>query len=72
MKTTRDIQATTRGGLPFTIPAGSPVELIPAGKMQGRGPGPLYWVRPEAFRRDSIERHDATYYGIEVTAAEVE
>jgi len=68
MKTKRDISSATRGGLKFTIPAGSPVEpakLSPDGVQR-------YWVKPFVFERNSIERHDATYYGVEVSAEDVE
>ena len=71
MKTRYDIRARTRGGLSFIIPAGSPVEPVHDPKnlspLQGK-----YWVKPSALPKNSIERHDATYYGVEVRAEDVE
>lgn len=54
------IQHRTRGGLPFTIPAGALVKPIPG--QPGR-----YWVDPTTFPAYSIERHDAIYYGVSVS-----
>lgn len=71
MKTKRDIPFATRGGLPFTIPAGSPVEPVHHAGDLNPIPG-RYWVKPAAFPKHSIERHDATYYGVEVTEEDVE
>lgn len=69
MKTKQDIRTYTRGGLPFTIPKGSPVEPAKLGPTET---APRYWVVPSVFPKDSIERHDATYYGVDVCAEDVE
>jgi hypothetical protein len=54
------IATQTRGGLPFTIPEGTLVKPI-------RGEPGKYWVDPSVFPKDSIERHDAVYYGLRVS-----
>lgn len=64
-RTKRDLPYATQGGLRFTIPAGSLVE--PAVGQPG-----VYWVTPAAFPRNSIERHDATYYGVSVAESDTE
>jgi len=69
MKTKRDIQATTKGGLPFVIPKGSPVEPAKLGPGEIK---PRYWVSPSVFPPGSIERHDAETYGISVNEEDVE
>ncbi len=65
MQTNKDLMHATRGGLAFSTPKGSRVEPVP------NEPG-VYWVSPYTYARDSIERHDATYYGIRVRASDVE
>ncbi len=59
-ETKQPIAMQTRGGIPFTVPEGTLVKEI---RYQ---PG-WYWVDPSAFPKDSIERHDATYYGLRVS-----
>jgi len=63
--TKHQILSATRGGLRFTIPAGVQVE-------QAEGQPKVYWVKPEAFPLNSIERHDAIYYGVSVDEDETE
>lgn len=63
-RTKRELISATRGGLSFVIPAGAPVG--PA-SLPGR-----YWVQPNVFPADSIEHHDATYYGIEISEEDIE
>ena len=69
MKTNKELQRETRGGLPFTVPKGSPVQVAAKGPMDKTVP---YWVRPEIFDRNSIEWHDAEYYGVTVMPEDVE
>jgi hypothetical protein len=69
MRTKRAIETTTRAGLPFTIPAGARVEPAKLGPTEYR---PRYWVKPATFPAGSIERHDATFYGVSVSADDVE
>jgi hypothetical protein len=69
VKTKHPIAARTVGGLSFVIPAGSPVHPARLGPTET---APRFWVSPAVFPRNSIERHDATYYGVSVTAADVE
>jgi len=64
--TKRDLKFETKGGIPFTVPAGTPVEPAHQWKLED-----LFYVKPEAFPKDSIERHDATFYGLLVQAADV-
>lgn len=68
LRTIRELSAYTRGGLPFTIPAGAPVEPAQLGPNETK---PRYWVKPEAFKPYTIERHDAEYYGVCVAAEDV-
>lgn len=51
------------------VPAGSPVE---PGKPGPQDREPFYWVSPSVWPRGSIERHDATYYGVRVTESDIE
>jgi len=55
----------TRGNVPVPvpIPAGSPVEF--------NDDNLCYYVKPTMFPFNSIERHDATYYGFVVPRANV-
>jgi hypothetical protein len=59
MFTRKELTFRTQGGMPFKVAAGTPVEAIAA------EPG-WFWVKPEALPANSIERHDATYYGLRV------
>ena len=60
MKTTRTaLRFHTKGGLPFDVPAGSRLDPV-------SGEPGTYWVHPSALPARSIERHDATYYGLRV------
>jgi hypothetical protein len=63
-RTTRDVPYATRGGLKFTIPTGTAVYFdVKVGD---------WLVRPEAFDPNSIEHHDATYYGLHIPADAVD
>ncbi len=44
---------------------------VPAGALVDHAYDETFWVSPLAFPRGSIERHDATYYGIRVHSSNV-
>lgn len=48
------------------VPAGARIERPVSGE-----PG-VFWVDPSLFPKGSLERHDATYYGIRVPRDNVE
>ena len=56
--TSKDLEFRTRGGLPFTVPAGAALEENVNGWL---------WVSPSALPATSIQRHDATHYGLRVS-----
>lgn len=70
-RTTRVVANHTQGGLSFDVPAGARVTLWAI--TDGMGHMREVWeVEPSALPVNSIERHDATYYGVEVPADAVE
>jgi len=58
--TNKDLKFSTQGGMEILVPMGSRVET---NKLKSHG---AYFVNPSVFPKDSIERHDATYYGFRV------
>lgn len=62
--TTEDYRTMTQGGLRFLVPRGS--KVIYRSWSHGGVIGSQWEVDPSVFDRDSIERHDATYYGVSV------
>lgn len=69
MRTKRPLTSATRGGIRFNIPKGAAVTPAKLGPTETQ---PRYWVRPQTFPAGSIERHDATYYGVSVGPEDVE
>ena len=63
--TKRDLQSVTRGGLAFTIPKGS--ETLPIPWDEAR-----VWIAPATFDSNSIEHHNAEYYGVAIFIEETE
>lgn len=45
--------------------------VVPAGADVQHAHGDTFWVSPLTFPRYSIERHDATHYGIRVPRSNV-
>lgn len=71
-RTIRLIESATRGGLRFTIPVGSAVRLRQWTDASTGLTGHAYEVEPSALPLESIERHDATYYGVSVRFEDIE
>lgn len=59
--TSRELYFETQGGFEVYVPIGSIVETD---KLSSHG---ACFVSPNVFPLDSIEKHDATYYGFRVS-----
>lgn len=63
MKTTKELQFKTQGGMPFTVRQGAKVEIHHNG---------TFYISPNELPANSIEKHDATYYGLQVDSSDVD